>query len=126
MTEKRKITMNMDELTFGELEEFELATGLILSDAIKEEIVRDENGRPVPDPDDEKGHPLKIIKMGTRAMMGMIYLSVKRDDPTTTFDDIRRMKLGDIDFEMEEPISAADKKSVDPTSQEELSSTLPE
>lgn len=101
--EKKKISINMDELTFGEMEEFEEVTGLIMSEAIKTEIVRDpKTGRAVPDPDDLKGRPLKETKMGIKAMMGMVYLSMKRDNPEVTWSDIKKLKLSDVDLELEE------------------------
>jgi hypothetical protein len=102
MGEKLKVSMDMDDMTFGELEEFENVTGLVMSDAVRSEIVRDKDGRPVPDPDDDKGRPLKQVKMGVKAMMGMVYLAMKRQNPTVTFDEIRTMKMTDIDFEVSE------------------------
>jgi len=102
ITEKKKISMNMDELTFGEMEMFEDVTGLIMSDAIKTDIVRDAAGRPVPDPDDPKGRPLKETKMGVKAMMGMVFISMHRDDSSVTFDDVRKIKLSDVDLELSE------------------------
>lgn len=102
-TGKVKISMSMDDLTFGEMELFEDATGLVMSEAIKTEIVRDpKTGMPVPDPDDPKGRPLKEVKMGVRALMGMVYISMKRDDPSVTFEQVRSIKLSDVDMEIKE------------------------
>ncbi len=98
--EKKKISINMDDLTFGELEVFEDVTGLVMSDAIKTEFVRDKNGNKVPDPDDPKGRALTETKMGVKAMMGMIYLSMRRDNPDITWDAVRQMRLSDVDFEV--------------------------
>lgn len=94
--------MNMDNLTFRELETFEDVTGLVMSDAIKTEFVRDKNGNKVADPDDPKGRALTETKMGVRAMMGMIYLSLRRENPDVTWETVRDMTLSDIDFEMVE------------------------
>lgn len=100
-TSKRKISLNMDDLTFGELELFEEITGLVMSDAVRQEVVRDKNGRPVPDPDDPKGRPLKEVKMSAKAMLGMVYLALYKDQPDLTMDSVRSMKLSDVDFELE-------------------------
>lgn len=100
--EKKKISINMDDLTFGELEQFEEVTGLVMSDAIKTEFVRDKNGNKVADPDDPKGRPLTETKMSVRAMMGMVYLSMRRDNPDVTWAQITAMKLSDVDFELTE------------------------
>jgi hypothetical protein len=102
MEEKKKISINMDDLTFGELELFEEVTGLVMSDAIKTEYVRDKNGNRVADPDDPKGRPLQETKMSVKAMMGMVFLSMRRDNAELRFADIRDLKLADIDFELTE------------------------
>jgi hypothetical protein len=100
MAEKAKVSMNMDGLTFGELEEFEDVTGLIMSDAVKTVEVRDKDGRRVADPDDPKGRPLTETKMGVKAMMGLVYIALKRDNPEITWEQVRSMKLSDVDFEL--------------------------
>jgi hypothetical protein len=97
-----KISINMDDLTFGELEQFEEVTGLVMSDAVKTEYVRDKDGRMVADPDDPKGRPLTETKMGVKAMMGMVFLSLRRDNPDITWEQVRQMKISDIDFEVVE------------------------
>lgn len=102
MTDKKKIAVNMDELTFGELEIFEDVTGLVMSEAIKTVEVRDSKGHKVPDPDDPKGRPLTETKMSVKAMMGMVYLALRRENPDVTFESVRGMKLSDIDFELTE------------------------
>lgn len=102
MSEKKKISINMDDLTFGELEVFEDVTGMVMSDAIKTEFVRNKDGSKVADPDDPKGRPLTETKMGVKAMMGMVFLSMRRENPDLTWQDVREMKLSDIDFELTE------------------------
>jgi hypothetical protein len=101
--EKLKISMSMDDLTFGEMEIFEDVTGLVMSDAIKTETVRDpKTGMPVPDPDDPKGRPLKEVKMSVKAMMGLVYLSLKREDPSVTFEYVRSIKLSEVELDLQE------------------------
>jgi hypothetical protein len=95
-----KVSINMDDLTFGEMELFEDVTGMVMSDAIKTEFVRDKNGNKVADPDDPKGRPLTETKMGVKAMMGMVFLSMRRDNPDLTWETVRQMKISDIDFEV--------------------------
>lgn len=100
---KKKVSMNMDELTFGELEVFEDVTGLVMSEAVKIVTVIDsKTGMPVPDPEDPKGRPLKETRMSVKAMMGMVYISMLRDDPTVQFADIKKMRLSDIEMEVVE------------------------
>lgn len=112
--EKRKVSINMDDLTFGELELFEDVTGLVMSDAVRQEIVRDRRtGMPLPDPDDPKGRPLKEVKMSAVAMMGMVFLALRREDPNVTLDTVRNMRMSDLDFSIEDDESADG--DVDPT-----------
>jgi hypothetical protein len=111
MAEKLKVTLNMDDLTFGEMEDFEIATGLVMSDAVKTVNVLDANGRPVPDPDDPKGRPLKESKMTAKAMMGMIFLGLRKDNPDLTFADVRKLKLSEVDFDMTEGIESTEGKA---------------
>lgn len=112
--EKKKITVNMDDLTFGELELFEEVTGLVMSEAIKTEFVRDKRGQKIADPDDPKGRPLTETKMSVKAMMGMVFLSMRRDNPELTFGHVREMKLSDIDFELTENDADAEGKESTP------------
>lgn len=114
----KKIAINMDDLTFGEMELFEDVTGLVMSEAIKTEFVRDKNGQKVADPDDPKGRPLTETKMSVKAMMGMVYLSMRRDNPEMTFGQVREMKLSDIDFELTENDTDAEGKDSAETSDE--------
>jgi hypothetical protein len=102
MGEKLKVSLDMDDMTFGELELFETVTGLTMSDAVRQDIVRDKDGRPVADPDDPKGRPLREMKMSAKAMMGMIWLALRRQDPGKSFEDVRNLKMNDIEFDVVE------------------------
>lgn len=101
--EKLKAKLDMDDLTFADMEDFENATGVSMSDAVKTEIVRDPiTKKPVPDPKDEKGRPLRAVKMSARAMNGMLWLALRKDNPALTFEEVRRMKMSEVDFEVED------------------------
>lgn len=114
MTDKKKISLNMDDMTFGELETFENVTGLILSDAVRTDIVRDpKTGIPVKDPDDPRGGPLREVKMGIKAMMGLVYVSMLREDPDITWQAIQQMKLSDVELDVVETASDAAGKESD-------------
>jgi hypothetical protein len=100
---KTKITVSMDDMTFGEMELFEDVTGLVMTEAIRTVIVTDpKTGRALPDPEDPKGRPLKETRMSVKAMMGMVFVAMHRDNADLTFSDIRNMKMSDIDLEMTE------------------------
>lgn len=102
MGEKVKVSLDMDTLTFEELEEFEDRTGMVMSDAIRTVIVRDKDNRPIPDPDDPKGRPLKEVKMSARAMRCLVYLTMKRENPELQYADTLKMTMNDVDFDVME------------------------
>lgn len=106
---KRKIRIDLDSMSLGDLEAFEDATGLTVDDVFGQEFVLDENGRKVPDPDDEKGRPLmKGKKLGIKAMIGLIYVVLKREDPTMTPAKVRALGLDEFEIEDDEdPTEAA-------------------
>lgn len=98
---KHKVSMNMDDLTFGELEVFENVTGLVMSEAVRTVIVTDPaTGRPLPDPEDPKGRPLKETRMSVKAMMGMVYIAMLRENPDVSFNEVRSLKMSDIEMEV--------------------------
>lgn len=105
--EKRKITLNLDNMTLGDMEDFEDATGKTVEELLGSEPVLDENGRKVADPDDPKGRPLMKTKVSMRAMVGLIYISLKKDNPSITPADVRAMPINDFEFE-EDPTEAAE------------------
>ncbi len=119
MAEKLKVRLNMDDLTFGELEDFENVTGMVMSDAVRTEIVRDKSGRPVADPDDEKGRPLTETKMSAKAMMGMVYLALRKTDPAFTFDMVRSLRLSDVDLDLVEDAEEGKDESQTPSNESE-------
>lgn len=107
----RVIDLNPDELTLGDLELFEEATGLDLMEALKPIVERDpETDMPIPDPDNP-GKPKMTVKMTAKAFLGLIYVVVKREDPTVTVADLRKMKLNDFEFNLDLPNPTKQKES---------------
>ncbi len=99
---KHKVTLVLDDLTMEDVEAFEDATGLSLYDELAPKPVIDQKtGMPVKDPDDDKGRPLLRAKLSARAHIGLIYLGLRRHDPSVDFDNVRRMRIKDIDFDLQ-------------------------
>lgn len=118
MAEKLKITLDMDDLTFGDMELFEDVTGLVMSDAVRTEVVIDPKTKmPVPDPEDPKGRPLKETKMSARAMMGLVFLSLRKENPEITFEEVKNIKMSDVDFGVVEGDEGKDESEPDTTSE---------
>lgn len=114
----RKISLDIDALTLGDLELFEDACGGDLMTALTPEVVRDpKTGKPVPDPDDPKHRPLMAVKMTAKTMLGLVYVSLKREDPDMTVAQVRAMPLNELDFSLE-GFSDGDSEP-DPTEQPE-------
>ena len=105
--EKTKLRLSVDDLTLGDMEEFETATGRDIMDVLKPQPVIDEStGRPVPDPDDPKGRPLMAARVTSKAFVGLVYLALKRDNPSLTIAEVKAMRLSDIDFDIDQGTEA--------------------
>jgi hypothetical protein len=102
-----KLKLSMDDLTLGEMELFEEATGKDILEALKPQPVIDpDTGRPTPDPDDPKGRPLMEARVTARTFVGLVYIALKRDNPALTLAEVKNMPLSSIELDLEE--SSAD------------------
>ena len=97
---KRKIRLDMDSLTLGDLEAFEEVVGGDLMAALAPQIVRDENGRPVPDFKDPKHRPLKEVKVSAKNMTGLVWIALRKDDPDLTLAQVKAIPLNNLDFDL--------------------------
>lgn len=98
-----KLKLSMDDLTLGDMEAFEEATGKDIMEVLKPRPVIDEvTGRPVKDPDDPKGRPLMAAQVTSKAFIGLVYIAMRRENPDVTMADVKNMALSDIDFDIEQ------------------------
>lgn len=87
------------EVTLGDIELFEKLVGTKLLDAIAPRIIKDpETGKPIPDPDDERGRPLMALNLTTREMFGLVLLTMRqenrdREREFADLDAVRGLKL---------------------------------
>jgi hypothetical protein len=58
--------------------------------------------------------------------MGMVYLGLKRDKSELTFDDVRRLRLSDVDFDIQESADNADPTQPVESSESESAKSAPE
>ena len=100
VAQKRKIRLDMDSLTLGDLEAFEEVVGGDLMAALAPQIVRDENGRPVPDFKDPKHRPLKEVKVSAKNMTGLVWIALRKDDPDLTLAQVKAIPLNNLDFDL--------------------------
>lgn len=102
MTEKRKIQFNEDDMTLGDMEEFEEIVGKTFSEAMKRVKVLDDDGNHMKDPDPEaKGKGLYTYTMSMKGMTAIVYLALRKEDPDITLADVRKLRM--TDFELENP-----------------------
>jgi hypothetical protein len=112
-TEKMKLRLSVDDLSLGDMEAFEDATGKDIMEVLKPvPVIDEETGRPLKDPDDPKGRPLMQAKVTTKAFVGLVYLALRRENPDLTIDDVRQMKLSAIDFDIDDGTAT---ETLDPT-----------
>lgn len=101
---KHVISMNIDDLTVGDLVAFEEATGEDLMETMKPVPERDpETGQIVTEEVDGKNRPRMTVKVSAKAYVGLLYVALKRDNPSITPAEVSAMKLSDFEFDMEEP-----------------------
>jgi hypothetical protein len=99
--EKRTIRLVLADLTLGDLEAYENATGHdLMNDLQPKRVIDPETKMPVPDPDSPEGRPLLRVTLSAKTYLGLIYLGALRDDPSLKYTDVRPWKLADIDFHL--------------------------
>ena len=98
--EKKKIKIDQDAMTLGDLEEFEELTGMSFSESVKRvKVIDPDTGKQMVDPDPKaKGAGLWNTEMSTKGLMAIIYITLKKDDPELTFADVKNMRLADLDL----------------------------
>jgi hypothetical protein len=115
-----KLKLSMDDLTLGDMELFEDATGQDILEALKPRPVIDETtGRPVKDPDDPKGRPLMEARVTSRVFVGLVYIALHRDNPEITLAEVKALPLKEIDLDLEESEENPTEAEAAPPSEEQ-------
>jgi hypothetical protein len=96
------LSLNPEDLSLGDLEDFEEITGMQLQKALE--------AKPVIDPDtgkqakDDQGRPLREAQISTVVLKALVFLTKRREDPTFTLADARNVKVTELNFtEADEP-----------------------
>ena len=92
-----KITINFDEddLTLGDMEDFETVVGQTLLEAIRPHPVMGADGRPERD---EDGRPISEVNVTAKALKALVWITLRRDNPEFTLDDARNIKVGALNL----------------------------
>jgi hypothetical protein len=124
--EKINIRFDEDELTLGDLEDFEDTVGVPLFEALKPKPVLDEDGNKVTD---EKGRPQMGVELSAKALKGLVWIVLRQERPGFTLEDARNVKVAALeivgkDDEEEEapgPLDVAAPESAEPETFPEFS-----
>lgn len=100
-----KLIFNENDLTIGDLEDFEDAVGIELTEALKPTTVKGEDGKPVRDDD---GRPVQAVDITAKVLKGLVWIANRHDNPDFTLEDARNVKVTDLE------IVRADDESDDP------------
>lgn len=90
MSEPIELRFDPDSLTLGDLEDFEAFVGNTIDEVIKPVPVVDDNGDRV---FDDRGRPEMTTKVPAKALVCLVWLVKRADDPAFTIADARRVKV---------------------------------
>lgn len=105
-----KLTIDPNALTIGDLEDFEEVTGVSLDEALKPrrvyetdddgDLILDAAGNKKPvmetDPASKRKRPATEIKVTTKILKALIWISNRKSDPAFTLEDARNVKVTEL------------------------------
>jgi hypothetical protein len=89
------LNLDPEDLSIGDLEDFEEITGQALTEALKAKPVLDADGNRQ---FDAKGRPLSEAQLSARVIKALVYLTKRRDNPAFTLDDARHVRISELRF----------------------------
>lgn len=92
--------LDPEDLSIGDLEDFEEITGQSLTEALKARPVLDAEGKRQ---FDEKGRPLSETHLTARVIKALVYVTKRRDNPAFTLEDARHVRLSELKFAESDP-----------------------
>lgn len=90
MSDAITLRLNPDDLTLGDLEDFEEYTGQNIDEVVKPVPVVNADGNRV---FDAKGRPEMTVKVSTKAVVCLVWLIHRRTDPSFSITDARNVKV---------------------------------
>lgn len=94
-----KLHIDPNDLTIGDLEDFEEVTGVSLQEALKPVPLLDENGEKV---FDEKGRPITEVQVSTKTLKGLVWIIGRKENPSFSLTDARNVKVTSLEIESDE------------------------
>lgn len=96
MAEKINLKIDENDLTLGDLEDFEDAVGVSLMDALKQTPIKDpETGEVVRD---EKGRAQMQVNVSAKALKGLVWITQRRENPEFSLEDARNVRVAAIEL----------------------------
>lgn len=89
------LRLDPEDLSIGDLEDFEEITGESLTDALKARPVLDDEGKRV---FDAKGRPLSEARLSAKVIKALVFLTKRRDVPGFTLEDARHVRISELKF----------------------------
>jgi hypothetical protein len=93
MSEQFNLTIDPDNLTIGDMEDFEEGVGKPLSEALKPVPLLDDEGEKVYD---EKGRPEMTVSLSAKALRYLVFIVKRHENPDFTPDDARNVRVGQL------------------------------
>lgn len=87
------LKLDPNDLTLGDLEDFENYVGKPIDDVIKPVPVLDEDGNRV---FDDKGRPEMTMKVPAKAIICLVWLVNRKGNPDYTVAEARNVKVGSL------------------------------
>ncbi|MER7445047.1 hypothetical protein [Micromonospora avicenniae] len=93
MSDTFDLVFNPDDLTLGDLEDFEDYVGKSFDDVVKPVPVIGPDGKRE---FDDKGRPVSEVKVPTKAITCLVWIMKRQDDPDFTIAKARRVKVSTL------------------------------
>lgn len=95
MTDKIHLRIDENELTLGDLEDFEDTVGASLMDALKQTPLKDEDGNKVLD---EKGRPQMQVNVSAKALKALVWITQRKVNPVFSLEDARNVRVAALEL----------------------------
>jgi hypothetical protein len=88
------LTLDPDDLTIGELEDFEDTCGRSLEDLLRGEIQTDDEGNTVRDP--KTNRPVRVVRPRIKEIRCLVWIAKRRTHPDFTLEQARDVKIKEL------------------------------
>lgn len=94
-----KLRFNENDLTIGDLEDFEEVVGQSMDEVFSPKAKRDAEGNFVLD---DNGKPVYVTSPSPKALKALVWIIRRKDNPEFTLDDARGVKVTELELVSED------------------------